>query len=119
MKKKTKAELQQERIEKQRIREQRAADKAVRAAQRTREAEHRAVLAEQRRREEMPANYGESIHVHKRILEGFMKQVGKKIDVSTSKVVGGAGGTYILAYTTRHGTRGTLELFDLGPMPKG
>lgn len=121
MKKKTKAQLQQERIEKQKLREQRESDKRSRDAQKRKDTLHREWLRKERSkpRDEMPASYGESIHVHKRILDGFMKQVGKKIDIASSKVVGGAGGVYILEYTTRHGTRGTLELFDLGPMPKG
>lgn len=67
----------------------------------------------------LTAQYGESINVHKRVYDGIMKQVGKKITISSSKVVGGEGGTYILEYTTTHGARGTLELFALGPMPKG
>lgn len=121
MKKKSKAQLQQERIEKQQLREQRAREKVANDAQKHKDMLRREWLRKERSkpREEMPASYGESIHVHKRILDGFMKQIGKKIDFASSKVVGGAGGSYILEYTTRHGTRGTLELFDLGPMPKG
>lgn len=124
MKKRTNAQLDQERIKRQQLllkRDQERHDRAVLAEQRRHEAEYRAYLRKERSkpREEMPASYGESIHVHKRVLEAFMKQVGKKIDIASSKVVGGAGGVYILEYTTRHGTRGSLELFDLGPMPEG
>lgn len=95
--------------------------KVANDAQKRKDALHREWLRKERSkpREEMPASYGESIHVHKRILDGFMKQVGKKINIASSKVVGGVGGSYILEYTTRHGARGSLELFDLGPMPEG
>jgi hypothetical protein len=124
VKKKNNAQLQLERIEKQQLllkRDQEKHDRDVLAEQRRHEAEHRAYLRQERSkpREEMPASYDESIYVHKRILDGFMKQVGKKINIASSKVVGGAGGSYILEYTTRQGGRGTLELFDLGPMPEG
>lgn len=78
-------------------------------------------LKEEKRRRprtELPTVYeGESIHVHQRIYDGFMKQVGKKLVVISTSFKGGAGGKLIIHYETRYGGHGTLELFDLGPMP--
>jgi len=119
-KRKSKAQLEQERAEKERIRQQKEREKLAKAAQQRAEAQRREWLRKERSRSrtEMPAQYGEVIHVHKRVLDGFMKQVGRKIEIATSRVVGGTGGSYILEYTTKYGGRGKLELFDLGPMPQ-
>ncbi|MGN7457870.1 hypothetical protein ACTHPH_23920 [Paenibacillus pasadenensis] len=72
-----------------------------------------------RPRTKIPAQYGETIHVHEKILDRFMKQVGQKIDIETYKVAGGAGSSLTITYTTRYGGRGELVLNDLGPMPIG
>jgi len=69
-----------------------------------------------RPRMELPSAYsGESIHVHRKIYERFMKDRG--IQVSSFRVEGGMGGKLILGYTTKSGGHGKLELYDLGPMP--
>jgi DNA anti-recombination protein RmuC len=126
-KRKTKAQLDQERAEREkqkaereRIKQQRDHEKAEMAARRREEAKRREWLKKQRSRprSELPsAHAGELIYIHKRVLDGFMKQIGKRIEITSSQVIGGSGGTYVMEYTTKHGGRGTLELFDLGPMP--
>lgn len=63
---------------------------------------------------------GVAVHVHKRILENFMRKAGKRIVIESTKVVGPIGnfpGGYEIEYRTRHGGLGKLMLYDLGPMP--
>lgn len=119
MARKSKQQLEQERRDKELQRVDRERQQAEWAALKKVGAVRREWLRKERSkpRTEMPAEYGEAIHVHKRVLDGFMKQVGRKIDITSSRVVGGAGGRYVLEYTTRHGGRGMVELNDLGPMP--
>lgn len=126
-KRKTKAQIEQERAEREkqkaereRIKQQRDREKEEKAAQRRENAKRLEWLRKQRSRPrmELPSAYpGESVHIHKRVLDGFMKQIGKQIEITSSQVIGGSGGMYVVEYTTKHGGRGTLELFDLGPMP--
>jgi Na+-translocating ferredoxin:NAD+ oxidoreductase RnfC subunit len=127
MKRKSKAEIERERVElerKRREKEQLQDEKErLRKANEIRKRREAALKAELRKeqtrpRTELPSAYaGESIYVHKRILDGFMKLAGKKLEITKYKTVDGAGGKLIIEYTTRHGGRGTLELNDLGPMP--
>lgn len=82
------------------------------------EAEHREWLRIQRSRPrlEIPsACPGESIHVHKKIYDRFMKHKG--IFITSYRVEGGMGGKLILEYRTLAGGYGSVELLDLGPMP--
>lgn len=64
----------------------------------------------------MPQTYfvGDSIHIHKRILDGFLKQVGRKIDITSARVLEESRGMYVMEYTTRHGGKGTLQLNNIG-----
>lgn len=114
-KRKTKAQLEQERREREARWEARRLEKDKRDDQKRTEAARR---ERSKPRTEMPSAYaGESIYVHKRVLDGFMKQFGKKLDLVSSRVVGGSGGKLVIQYTTKYGGSGVLELKDLGPMP--
>jgi hypothetical protein len=115
---KTKQQLEQERAERERKLSEIDRKYAERLARLAEEAHHQKWL-EKQPRTEMPAQYDETIHVHvhKRVLDAFMKKVGKKIDIESSRVVGGMGGKYVLEYRVRGGGSGRLELNDLGPMP--
>lgn len=122
----SKVEIERDRAERERLRierwkqeEQREREKLAAQARKREEAKRREWIRKQRSRPrtQLPAEYGESIFIHERILDGFMKQVGKKIEIESSRVEGGAGGKLIIHYTTRHGGRGALELNDLGTMP--
>lgn len=101
------------------------ADQEARAAAKRKrlreEAERKARLRLERSRPRtvIPAQYGESIHIHQKILDAFTKQFGKKINIESYKVIGGSGGHLLITYTTRFGGRGELVLNDLGPMPVG
>ena len=62
-----------------------------------------------------PSEYAaESIYIHKKIFETFMK----KVRISRIRVIGGSGGKLVMEYSTRLGTTGVLELNDLGPLPE-
>lgn len=126
MKRKSKAQLGRERIEREqkraeaeRRRKENERVKAAEDARKREETKRREWLRVQRSRPrtELPAMYGETIHVHQRILDAFMKQMGKKLQLLSSRVVGGTGGRLVIEYETKYGGRGMLELNDLGPMP--
>jgi hypothetical protein len=73
-------------------------------------------LARKINRVELPSQYaGESIFVHKRIYDGFIKN--KTIFIQRMYPVGGSGGKFVIEYKSRAGKFGELELQDLGPMP--
>lgn len=124
-KRKTKAQLEQERIEREqkreetwRRREEKEREKAAAEARKKAEAVLREWLRKQRSRPrvEVPSAYsGESIHVHRKIYDGFMKD--RKITITSFRAEGGSGGKLIMEYTTAAGGHGRLELQDLGPMP--
>lgn len=124
-KRKTNAQAETERLEKQRIQlerweAQQAAAKAreAKAKEQKRIRELNALLKKQRsiKRVEIPSQYAsESIFVHKRIYEGFMKD--KSIFIQRMYPVGGSGGKLVIEYKSRAGKLGELELQDLGPMP--
>ena len=62
---------------------------------------------------EFPSEFaGEIIYVSK---QTFVK-LTKKVDILGIKSVGGSGGKVMINYRTRFSS-GTLELFDLGPLP--
>lgn len=62
---------------------------------------------------EFPSEFaGELIYVSKRAFD----KVTKKIDILGIKSVGGSGGKVTINYRTKFST-GTLELYDLGPLP--
>lgn len=122
----TSEEVKRDRAEKQRLQLERWEQKDLRkrekealAAERRKAAAHRAWLKAERSkpRESVPAQYGETIYVYKRVYDAFMKQVPQKISVISMKVVGGSGGCLRIEYTNWKGSRGVLELKDLGPMP--
>lgn len=125
MKRKSKAEAEKERLEKQRIQlerweAQQAAAKAreAKARELKRQRELNDLLKKQRsiKRVELPSQYaGESIFVHKRIYDGFMKN--KTIFIQRMYPVGGSGGKFVIEYKSRAGKLGELELQDLGPTP--
>lgn len=95
-KRRTKAQIEQERI-----------DRA-----------HREWLRTQRSRPriEIPSEYpGESIFVHQKVHDKFTKNRG--IFITSYRVEGGTGGKLILEYTTAAGGKGSVELLDLGQMP--
>lgn len=82
------------------------------------EVEQTALLKKQRaiKRVELPSQYaGESIFVHKRVYDGFMKN--KTIFIQRMYPVGGSGGKFVIEYKSRAGKLGELELQDLGPTP--
>lgn len=124
-KRRSKAEVEKERLEKQRIQMERWEAKAAAAKAREAKAKEQkrirdlnALLRKQRaiKRVEVPSQYaGESIFVHKRIYEGFMKD--KTIFIQRMFPVGGSGGKLIIEYKSSSGKLGELELQDLGPMP--
>lgn len=122
MARKTKAQIEQERIAKEQKRaetERKRQQKERELARKREEAERRKWLRIQRSRPrieipiEIPSDYpGESIHVHEKIYNKFMR--GKRISITSHRV---ERGKLILEYTTATGGRGIVELYDLGPMP--
>lgn len=64
---------------------------------------------------ELASQYsGEMIYVNRRIYDGVLK----KVNMLSMKVVGGAGGKLVIEYESkRGGSRGVLELNDIGPAP--
>lgn len=63
---------------------------------------------------EVPSEFaGELIYVSKRTFD----KVTKKVDILGIKSVGGSGGKLKINYRTKFSS-GTLELYDLGPLPK-
>lgn len=122
---KTKAQIEQERQAKEqriderlRLQQEKEQVEAAERIRKKREAEQREWLRKQRSRPrmELPSQYsGESIFVHQKIYEGYMKN--KKISILSCRVEGGTGGKLITEYTTQAGGRGRLELLDLGPVP--
>ncbi|WP_340397783.1 hypothetical protein NST50_05215 [Paenibacillus sp. FSL E2-0202] len=125
MTRKSKSEVEKNRLEKQRIQMKRweikqAAAKAreAKAKEQKRLRDLNAHLRKQRaiKRVEIPSQYvGESIFVHKRIYEGFMKD--KTITIQRMYPVGGSGGKLVIEFKSRAGKVGELELQDLGLMP--
>ncbi|MED1850324.1 hypothetical protein P4V33_01530 [Brevibacillus borstelensis] len=118
MARKTKAQIEQERIAKEQKRaeaERKRQQKERELAQKREEAERRKWLRIQRSRPriEIPSDYpGETIHVHEKSYNKFMRD--KRISITSHRV---ERGKLILEYTTATGGRGTVELYDLGPMP--
>lgn len=125
MARKTKAQIEQERIAREQKRaedlrkwEEKEREKAEKLKRQKAEAQHREWLRTQRSRPriEIPSTYpGESIHVHQKVHNKFMKN--KAIFITSYRVEGGTGGKLILEYRTLAGGQGSVELVDLGPMP--
>lgn len=113
--------LRQQRAERQRLKEQKERERLAKASEARKAAIRRDWLRKERSkpRIEIQALYGESIYVHKRVYDGFMKLVGRKIRLDSMKVTGGSGSSLLINYYSVSGGRGTLELIDLGPMPTG
>lgn len=122
-KRKTKAELErilreQKRAEMDRRRQEKERAKAAKQARLREEAKRREWLRAQRSRPrlEVPSEYrGETIYVHKKIYDRFLKR--RDITITRCYPKGGAGGSLIVEYRTNAGGRGVMELLDLGPMP--
>lgn len=53
----------------------------------------------------------------KRVFDAFFRQIGKKIELKSVRPLDDQGNSYVLEYTTKHGGRGKLELYGLGPTP--
>lgn len=125
MVRRTKAQIEQERIaleqkrgEAERRRQEKEREMEEKRKRKKAEAEHREWLRLERSRPrvEIPSDYpGESIHVHKKVYDKFMKHKG--IFITSYRVEGGMGGKLILEYRTLAGGYGSVELLDLGPMP--
>jgi len=124
-KRKTKAQIEKERIareqkraEADQRRQEKERERAEKQKRQKAEAERREWLRTQRSRPrvEIPSEYpGETIHVHQKVYDRFMKN--KAIFITSYRVEGGTGGKLILKYTTAAGGKGSVELLDLGPMP--
>ncbi|MBG9567548.1 hypothetical protein [Brevibacillus agri] len=118
MAKKSKAQIEQERLAKElkwAEAERKRQQKERERARKREEAERRKRLRIERSRPriEMPSEYpGETIYVHEKIYTKFMRD--KRISITSHRV---AQGKLILEYTTAAGGRGAVELCNLGPMP--